>query len=241
MINVRITEASAKSLYVEIGKKIQGSQELISVATQNRVMDVAYSKAAVKFLRDTHLLAMSNKKSLHHVYEWGQTGKETGRLYRLIKRRQSGGSAIVYYKFINSKKKSPIHPNLKVPGPTGKVVTKSSVFKKKAAVMESGMATRFVTRKAQPVPVGRGVQFVPRGYKVYNNNPGGAAVVGSFEKQFRSWWMMHFPTILENSGVISKLEKDVAKALSRRGAGKGAAKAAIAKSLSRRKIIGSIV
>lgn len=241
MISVIVDPASSNRLYLEIENKIEGMKELKSSKTKKMMMDVAFSIAALKFVKRTNLLSRLNKSSFHHVYEWGGTGSEASRLFRVIKRSGSSGSATVYYKFNNSKKMSPISPSLKTPGATGKTVSKSGIFKDKARVMESGSAVSFITSRTIAFESGGSIVFIPPGKTINIKNPGGAGTSGSFEKHFKEWWMTNFPHVLDEKGVIQKLEKNVATALSKNGAGRSAAQKAISTTLGRYKVIGSVV
>lgn len=242
MISLTVTPESSKRLYVEIQNKIDGMKELKSVQTKNELISTAFSISALKFVSKTNMLARSAKKSFHHVYEWDSVGKESGRLFRIIKKQNTGGSASIYYRFNNSKKNSPIASALKVPGPTGKVVTRSGIFKKKAEVMESGQSVNFITsRYIAFSPKGGGLVFVPPGRTINIKSPGGSATTGSFEKHFKIWWTTHFQTSLDEKGIFSKLEKNVARALNKKNAGRSAAKIAILDTLKSYQKIGSII
>lgn len=241
MITVKVDPISANRMYAQIDEKIDGMKELMSAQTKGMLMDVAFSKSALKFVKVTNMLARSNKSSFHHIYEWGGTGNEASRLFRLIKKSSGGGNASVYYKFNNSKKKSPIDPVLSTPGPTGRYVSKSGVFKRKAEVMESGSGVSFITSRTIAIAPGGSIIFIPPGKTINIKNPGGQGVAGSFEKQFMQWWTINFSKSLDDSGVIKSLETSVARALSRSGAGRQEARNAIRSSLSRYKIIGSVI
>ena len=242
MINIHITQGSKKRLYAEIDEKINGIKELKSVQTKNSLMSAAFSMSAIKFVKDTNRLSRSLKKSFHHIYEWNGVGQESSRLFRVIKKQETGGSASIYYRFNNSKKKSPIAEALKIPGTSGKVVSTSGVFKRKAEVMESGESVNFTTsRYIAFSPKGGGIVFVPPGKSISIRNPGGKAVPGSFEKHFRTWWNLHFSTILDQSGVINKLEKNVARTLNKRGAGRNEVRAEVKKTLAPYTKIGNII
>ena len=242
MINIYVSPDSSKRLYSEIQNKVDGIKELKTARSQNEIMSAEFSMSALKFVKKTNLMARSAKNSFHHVYEWGGVGNESSRLFRIFKKQQASGAASIYYKFNNSKKKSPIAESLKIPGVSGKRVTKSGIFKRKAEVMESGQQVNFVTsRYIAFSPRGGGIVFVPPGKTINIKNPGGKNTSGSFEKHFRLWWTSHFGTSLDNAGVYVKLEKNIARALSRKNAGKNAARSAIESTLRPYQIIGSVI
>lgn len=242
MIDIKVTKESQAELYFEVSQKIDAMKELTSIAVKKDLMDTAFSLAALKFVKTTNMYARSNKSLFHHVYEWEAVGNESGRLFRIIKRNSSGGSATVYTKFNNSKKSAPISPALKVPGNTGRIVSKSGVFKNKAEVMESGSPVQFITTRTIAFsPKNSGIVFIPPGKTINIKNPGGSGVKGSFNRHFNLWWKTFFPTILDDSMVIPKIEKNVAKALNKRNATRYSVRDAVFRTTATYKTIGSII
>jgi len=242
MINVYIDSSSQNKLYAELNNKITGIKELSSGYAEKEMLDAAFSIAALKFVKSTNLLARSKKSYFHHIYEWEQVGKETGRLFRLIKKNNGLGSATIYTKFNVSKKRSPISSILRTPGKSGRMVKNSGVFKNKAEVMESGTPVGFITtRTIAFVGKDRNIVFVPSGKNISIKNPGGKDTVGAFSKHFASWWSINFSGILDNSGVIRKVEANVAQTLNRKGAGKSDVRRTISMTLAPYKTIGSVI
>ena len=241
MIVVKVSEDSKAALYAEVNQKINGMKELLSADVKRKISDVAFSKAALDFVRKTNMLARSNSSMLHHVYEWNGVGRETSRLFRIVKKNGPSGSISIYYKFNNSRKNAPINAILKSPGSTGKSVSKSGIFKRKAEVMESGRPVSFITSKTIVIPSGNSIAFIPPGKTINIKNPGGASTTGAFEKHYRMWWMTNFPAVLEKNGIPKKIEVAVAKALTPNGAGRSAAKSAIIRTLNRYQTVGSII
>lgn len=241
MIRIYVEPTSSSLMFKEIRNKVDGIKELNSAITKKKLMDVAFSKSAMTFVKKTNMLARSNKSMFHHVYEWEGAGQESSRLFRIIKKNGAPGSASIYYKFNNSRRPSPIDPILKVPGNTGKVVSKSGVFKNKASVMESGSPVSFSSSRTIAIPSGNGISFIAPGTTINIKNPGGAGTSGSFEKHFRMWWTTHFSKTLAKEGIPQKLETSVAAALRVKGAGRAAARSAIGRTLGRYKTIGSVI
>lgn len=242
MINIKVAEKSEKMIYAELNNKIMGIKELDSAETKKQLMSATFSISALKFIRDTHLISRSARQSFHHIYEWNKVGSEGGRLFRLFKRQTGSSSAEIYYKFNNSKAPSPIAPDLLIPGKTGKTVTRSGIFKRKAEVMENGNPVNFITRRTIAFsPREGGIVFVPSGKSVNIKNPGGSKTPGSFNSHFMSWWRINYPSTLDTSGLAKKLEINVAKSLSPTGAGKNAARRAIQSTLAPHLIVGSVI
>lgn len=242
MISITIDPSSQAELFAEVDRKIDGIRELTTSYARKELMDTAFSIAALKFVKTTNMYARSNKNSFHHVYEWQETGKESGRLFRIIKRNASSGSAMIYTKFNNSKKMAPIAPILRVPGIDGSYVRRSGIFREKASIMESGQPVTFITSRTIAFsPNGKSIIFMPPGKTISIKNPGGVNVKGSFSKHFISWWNVNFSSILDNSGVIVNIQKNVAAALSKKGASSSSARAAILRSTAKYKTVGSVI
>lgn len=242
MISIKVTDSSKKELYAEINNKIYGIRELNTIYVKNDIMSAAFSTAAIKFIKETNLMARSVKKSFHHIYEWNEIGTENGRLFRIIKKQGGRGSASIYYKFNNSKKMSPIATNLKIPGRNGRFVSKSGIFKRKAEIMESGKSVKFITTNYIVFNSKKnGITFIPPGKPINIKNPGGKQTTGAFENHFKLWWITNFPSILDNNGVIKKIEINVSKALNKRNAGKEAVRKEVKRTLAPYSLVGSVI
>lgn len=138
--------------------------------------------------------ASVQKDKYHHVYEWRGLGRKESRLWRLSKVQTSPSSMNIKYYFVNSTKVADIHPSLKIPGPSGKFVKRSTVFKKKAYVMEEGLPVTVRRKGARwlAIPVkydftGKGNIMFSRG-PVTVRNPGGVNVRYSFAKTFAGYF-----------------------------------------------------
>lgn len=240
MINIKITNDSQKRLYSEIENKINGSKEATSVKTRRELTNAIFSIASLEFIKTTNLRARSLKSSFHHVYEWNKVGQESGRLFRILKTNNPTG-ATIYYKFNNSNKVVPISPELKTPGNTGKYVKKSKIFKRKAEIMERGTPVSFASNKTIVFSEKGNLVFIPPGKTITIKNPGGSEAKGSFNSHFISWWMTKPLESASKSGIFIALEKSIAKALSRTGAGRSASSMAISQTLRKYELIGSVI
>jgi hypothetical protein len=135
--------------------------------------------------------AAANPKRLHHVYDWNGVGDPRARLWRLKKVTSKGGTFKVTYAFNQSRRKAPIDPVLKVPGPNGKVVKKTYVFKMKAYVMEYGIPVtvrpktgRYLAFRAENMPRNIGFSAGPRRV----NYPGGLPTKFAFARSFSGFF-----------------------------------------------------
>lgn len=234
MIKFKVTKKSQQQLFNQLIGKTVALRELKSVRTKSQISDAMFSLAAPRFISQTHALAASDPSSFHHIYEWEQVGDEGGRLYRIIKRKNTGGSITVYGRFKNSKKKVPIHPVLKVPGPTGKVVTRSGVFKRKAEVMEKNKTVRWKAERNVAFQRNNQIIFKRAGTNFMNQNPGGKSTTRAFTKHFSLWWRTKAPLVLDQRGVYLDLEKNISRQLSKPiNQSPSQAKAAVRNTISR--------
>lgn len=242
MISIRVSKISEKVLFSELKDKISGMHEVNSAMSKTEIANAVFSMSALDFIKNTNLKAASRgRKSLHHVYEWNEAGKESGRLFRIIKTNEMPGAMSIYYRFNNSKKVVPIPQALKSPGKTGKSVKRSRVFKTKAEFMESGNSASFTTNKTIVFLNKRNLVFIPRGKNITIKNPGGPQTINGFSKHFMSWWSAKPGFIARKSGMFESIEKNVAKALSKKKAGKQAARDAVRLTTSKYTTVRNIV
>jgi len=151
--------------------------------------------------------SLSNPAELQHVYEWRGLGKD--RLFRLRKSYSEDGFRLSF-SFLGSRRVAPIAPVLKIPGPTGKVVTKSSVFQRKAEVIESGMPVtirpkngKFLAIPGESISLnGRGIVFSKGPIVV--RNPGGSESTLGFTKSFNSWMGSQASNTLRNGKTVKR-------------------------------------
>lgn len=149
--------------------------------------------------------ARTQKDRYHHVYEWRQVGQKPGRLWRLSKTKSGPSSMRIKYNFVNSTKVADIHPSLQIPGPGGRVVTKSAVFKRKAYVMEEGIPVTIRRKSANFLAIPTRYEFQGKGNITFSKgpvtvrNPGGNNVRYSFARTFSGYF---------TSGLAIKQLKD---------------------------------
>ena len=158
--------------------------------------------------------ALTNHKELHHVYEWGMVGDPAGRLWNIRKIKTGPDSFKIEYYFLVSKRTVPIDPILKTRGTSGAFVSKSTVFKNKAIVMESGepvvitrKSSKFLTIPAsnfESLNSGKGIIFTKG--PIIVRSPGGRATKGSFSRNFSIWFRSGLATkYLKASGAYARV------------------------------------
>lgn len=142
--------------------------------------------------------ARLSPKSLHHVYEWNQTGKPLGRLWKIDGTYKSG-SIVLSSEFRPSKTFAP-----------NKYGPRRSKFIFKADVMEKGQPVRITARNAQALhfyskdgdPV-----FIPKGKFVTVKTPGGKQVKGSYKKTMNRFLASSRLLVdIQESGILARIE-----------------------------------
>lgn len=213
MIQVNVDLNNFKRKMNALNKSLE---DLPSKKNMNNITRAAGSIAAKSFVKDLNSIARTNKKSYHHIYEWGSVGNNNARLFTVIKSGADSNNIMLDIKFNKSKTKVPIAARLKRPGPSGKIVTKTSVFKNKAEAMEKNAPLSFTARNnVAYTTTGRDIVFKRRGSLVTIRRPGGDATTGSVEKFTRKWEKGMLRPAITNSGIFEKLSKDISKTMSK--------------------------
>ncbi len=103
------------------------ANELEDDSFQEEVIDAASTMAMSRFATQVDIAAAASPKRLHHIYEWGEIGMPTGRLWNMV--WTPGRNRVIGFNFRPSQKPVP-HPEA-----TGHT---QHVFRWKAPVMEDG-------------------------------------------------------------------------------------------------------
>ena len=136
--------------------------------------------------------ARANPASLHHVYEWYQTGSPDARLYEIDYRVSNVGLSFDYtFRQSTSVKQG-----------------SSTPFYDKARIMEAGIPVTIRPRKADVLAFEVDGKTVFTKNPVRVENPGGAGVEGSFSETFQSFFSRYFTqAFLQTSGIMSYIQE----------------------------------
>jgi len=221
MISLQFKNIDA--LYKELDKKVIGIGELMKPSTKNEVSKALFTLTGKKFLKDIAIAARLDPQKFFHVFEWGQLGSPSGKLFIIKRTRVVNGNLSINFAFTKSKK------NVPVPARIRNKVKKRSVFANKAEVMESGKPVSFTTKQTIVFLSKKNgnVRFVGPGVLINIQNPGGKRTTGSFAKYANTWYLKKSNIVLNSSGLINALGKSVSSALNKKGAGPEEARIAI--------------
>lgn len=147
---------------------------------------------AVKELIEQYIDASArmDPSSLHHVYEWYETGSSDARLFDIQYTVATGGLTI-NYTFSQSKS---IKEGSKTP------------FYDKARIMENGVAVTIRPKQASTLAFSVDGKDVFTKKAITVNDPGGRSVQGSFERTFEGFFKQYLSQSLLD---ISGLSKDI--------------------------------
>lgn len=135
--------------------------------------------------------ARVNPKSLHHVYEWYETGNKNSRLFEVKYTVSNVGLSFI----TNFKQSQTIKDGSRTP------------FYNKAKIMEDGTPVVIEPRNSDVLVFEDvdGEVFVKG--PVYVDNPGGDAAVGAFEKTINTFFSRYFTqAFMRASGLSDYLE-----------------------------------
>lgn len=218
-----IIKVDSKLAERQIHEMFTGMKEILKPVSKKEMSKAIFTIAGKEFIRHMNKRALSDRKSYFHLYEWGKVGTTSSKLFEIKRVSTSDGAFKIIPFFLESRTPVPIPRELRIPGKTGKFVSKRFVFREMAQVMESGEATRPFSSKRGPgtalVLVGNNGKplFIryPRTTQVLN--PGGRRTTGSFFKQFESWF--NNPNNIENAlmktSYFKALEDGIARILNK--------------------------
>ena len=138
--------------------------------------------------------ARISPESLHHVYEWYQTGSPAARLFDIEYIVVGGGLSV----------NGTLRQSQSVPRGS------TTPFYDKARVMERGIPVKIAPKNAQALRFEQNGETVFTKSPVTVENPGGVEVQGSFQETFRQFFLtFSSQALLEISGLADNLRKPV--------------------------------
>jgi hypothetical protein len=217
MIKLTINPAEITNLYKQVNLKVDGIKELSRPAVVNEIAKASFVITGRAFMHAMDRHAALNPKKMHHVYEWGKVGNPAARLFVLERQRVLGGMMVVNARFIPSRLPVPINKALQFSENGNKVVSKRSIFRNKADVMESGKPVTFEAKRVLAFMGDEGIKFINPGKVINIMNPGGIETKNAFGKFFYEWYSTHAQLVIDESGLYNRIAKEAAIALNQPG------------------------
>lgn len=222
MTQISVSKTDLNAILIEAKNKVEGISTLRSPMNQEYIAKAVFTIAGESFIRRTNAVASSNPKRFHHVYEWNNVGRDNQRLFKIVRKSVKSGKMIIGSEFLDSRRPVPVDPRLKSRRNSSRSVKANHIFSKKASVMESGRPLRISAKASKtlvfPNRNGNDLVFAK---SVLVRNPGGKAVKGAFSTHMRSWFSSpgNISSAISASGFNKSLEKELAMALNKKGAG----------------------
>jgi len=175
-----------------------------NVAFQNKFREVIFNQINKDFSEYVDAQARIKPKSLHHVYEWRQTGEPDARLFKLNKFNTEGLGFSMTYEFLPSKSFASAEGN------------RRHVFVNKASVMEAGMPLKIAPRHSKRLVFETNgyTVFMPEGASVMVKRPGGSSVKNSFKMTYSRFFKSNLVNIsIKKSGFQQLFNRSMTRAL----------------------------
>ncbi len=198
-----------ESLVAQISAYVYYSSQVISklsanAAFKNKFREVIFNQIDKDFGEFIDSQARVKPRSLHHVYEWRQTGDSSARLFKLNKFNQDGLGFSISYEFMPSKTFASTEGN------------RRHVFINKASVMEAGMPLKIAPRHSKRLVFETNgyTVFMPKGASVTVKRPGGVGVKNSFMMTYSRFFKSNLVNIsIRNSGFQQLFNSSMTRAL----------------------------
>lgn len=199
-----------ESLVAQISAYVYYNVQVISKLTsnaafKNKFKEVIFNQIEKDFGDFVDSQARVKPRSLHHVYEWKQSGNPEFRLFKLNKLDTGGLTFSISYEFLPSKSFASREGN------------RRHVFINKASVMEEGMPLKIAPRYSKRLVFetnGYKV-FMPEGASVVVRRPGGAGVKNSFMMTYSRFFKGNLVNIsIKKSGFQQLFNRSMSRALS---------------------------
>lgn len=214
MIQFKFEKSYLDDLWLTIDDKIAGVQEMANHRSKTQMNKAIFTITSKKFIKDFSMAAKKSPKRYHHMFEWGEVSNPAEKLFKITRSKVSGGALDVTFTYKKSKKPVPIPKELQAPGKNGKSVSKLSVFKNKAEVMESGRPVSFTTRNYIAFLSKRGtIQFVPPNKNISIRNPGGRLTSGAFETFAERWYETKADSAVMSSGLFRDIGREASRVM----------------------------
>jgi hypothetical protein len=198
-----------ESLVAQISAYVYYNAQVVSklssnAAFKNKFREIIFNQIDKDFAEFVDAQARVKPKSLHHVYEWRQTGDPSARLFKLNKLNTEGLGFSVSYEFMPSKTFASTEGN------------RRHVFTKKASVMEAGMPLKIAPRHSKRLVFETNgyTVFMPEGASVTVKSPGGASVRNSFMMTYSRFFKSNLVNVsIRKSGFQQLFNKSMSQAL----------------------------
>lgn len=176
------------------------------------VLKYTHSLMVDEFINYMTVIAGAEPSRFHHVYEWGQVGDPSARLWQDVL-VGGGNSRVATFTWRASKQTVPVRDDFKAAG-----VKQIHVFVWKAPVMEYSTGLTITPKRGNVLAYFTGptnpdnkykMQFTKNPIRV--KNPGGPMTRGAFTREYVKWWGGDAGSNVFNSKIKKVLEEDLGR------------------------------
>ena len=191
---------------------------IVSPTALTEISKAVFTITAKRFLQDLSMAAKQDPARFHHLYEWGQVGNPTQKLFIMKRTRIQYGQLQIDLIPMKSNKPVPIPTRLREPGPTGRTVSAKHIFRNKMEIMENNSPIHIYTKKTIVFsPDGQELVFLPKDRMINISHPGGPRTTHALREYTHTWYSMKAPTVITQSRLIRQIANEVAKTVNKQG------------------------
>lgn len=205
--NVDTNEAAALSGFLkELSLQIKTARHI------GPVLKYTHAVMSDAFTEYMAVVAPAQASRFHHVYEWGQVGDPTAKLWKDVM-TGNGATRTATFEWRASKQIVPVRSDFREGG-----VKPIHIFVWKAPVMEYGKDITIKPKRGGFLAYFTGptnpenkynMQFTKNPIQV--TNPGGPLTKGAFTREYVSWWAGDGAQAVFESSIRTVLENDLGK------------------------------
>jgi hypothetical protein len=190
MIRIRMNDKKFMKDMNNIIKYSEGFLEGVHRGKAKMLSNIG--KSSVEVIKEfVDSSARVNPDTLHHVYEWYQTGSPNARLFDIVYSVNGAGLSIRS----QFRQSTSIKNGSNVP------------FYDKAKIMETGTSVTITPKQSTVLTFNDNGEQIFTKKSINVTNPGGEAVKGAFESTFDSFMRSYFSqAFLSSSGILAKIK-----------------------------------
>jgi hypothetical protein len=211
-LRIKIDPVSVdKSLQI-IREKVGKAELIVHKNSLTEIGKAVFTITAKRFLQDLAVAAIEDPARYHHLYEWSALGSVNKKLFKIKQASVKYGNVQIVFIPMKSTENVPISPALLIPGPTGKTVTRRSIFRDKMKVMESGQPVHMITKRTIAfVDDEDNLLFLPKRTVINILHPGGKETTNALNNFAQTWYATKAELIVSQSNLIKQIGNAVAK------------------------------
>jgi hypothetical protein len=211
-LQIKIDPISVNKSLDIVKEKVGQVELIVSKNSLTEIGKAVFTITSKRFLQDLAIAAIENPAKYHHLYEWSALGNVNKKLFKMRQASVRYGDVQIVFIPMKSTENVPISPTLLVPGPTGKTVTRRSIFRDKMKIMESGQQIHMVTKRTIAFLDDQDdLLFLPKNTVINILHPGGKDTTNALNNFAENWYSTKAAIVVSQSKLIKQIGNAVAK------------------------------